>query len=204
LKQPVGTKQKITQVAIELFSKRGFHETSVRDIAKKTGIRVSSLYSHFLSKDEILGAILDWYQTQVNQIRIPSGKLESVIDGIPPKDLLMAGFRRIKAVTGSTLMEKVIRILLMEMYRNSRVREFYLKWYFKENHHSVQRVFQKMAEKGMVRGGSPEALSRLYNALLNHCYLEYFLYKASGEDTSDLERRLYAHMDEIFGLILSS
>jgi hypothetical protein len=40
-----GTKLKILDAAIGLFSEKGFHEAFVRDIAQRTGIRVSSLYS---------------------------------------------------------------------------------------------------------------------------------------------------------------
>ena len=202
MEPPTGTKLKIVDAAIELFSEKGFHETSVRDIARQTGIRVSSLYSHFPGKDAILDAILQWYEAQVDQIRIPPEKLESVVDSVPPKKLLLTGFQRVKAVTGSPRMGQVIRILVMEMYRNPRVREFYLKWYFEENQRSIQQVFKQMRRKGLIRKGSPEALARMYNALVNHCYLEYFLCKAGGGETSSLEKHLERFLSEIFDLFI--
>ena len=201
MKETLGTKQKILETAIELFSEKGFHGTSVRDIARATGLQVSSLYSHFTGKEDLLEAILVWYQQQVKQIRVPPERLDALIGTMPPKVLLMAGFVRLKAITGTSLMGQVIRILLTEMYRNPRVREFYLTWYFHENLEAARVVFQKMADRGLLRPCNPEALSRLYNALLNHCYLEYFLGKAGDADTSDLERRLETQLDEIFELL---
>ena len=53
------TKQLIIDVALELFSVQGFEATSVGQIADAVGIRKSSLYSHFKSKEEILSTLLE-------------------------------------------------------------------------------------------------------------------------------------------------
>jgi AcrR family transcriptional regulator len=45
-------KNKIIEVSIELFSEKGYNAFSIRDITKKVGIKESSLYNHFHSKQE--------------------------------------------------------------------------------------------------------------------------------------------------------
>lgn len=49
----------LTQVALRVFSQRGFDGTSVEDIAKAAGITKSSLYHHVASKEELLARGLD-------------------------------------------------------------------------------------------------------------------------------------------------
>lgn len=44
------TKELILEVSLELFSEKGFNVASVRDIAKKIGIKDSSLYFHYKNK----------------------------------------------------------------------------------------------------------------------------------------------------------
>ena len=44
----------IVHAAGELFSKQGYHKTSMRDIAKVSGINLSYLYNFISSKEEIL------------------------------------------------------------------------------------------------------------------------------------------------------
>ncbi|MGY2082883.1 TetR/AcrR family transcriptional regulator [Blastococcus sp. SYSU DS0539] len=44
----------IIEVAADLFDRHGYHETSMRAIAERTGIRKASLYHYFRSKDELL------------------------------------------------------------------------------------------------------------------------------------------------------
>ena len=61
------TKQKILQVAIDLFSKKGFSGVSVREIARAVGIKESSIYNHYKNKDDILATILDYYETEIER-----------------------------------------------------------------------------------------------------------------------------------------
>lgn len=64
-------KQKeIYDVAIEMFHKKGYIETSLRDIAAQLNITVATIYSHFSSKDEILEVICDKvYLTKQNNLK---------------------------------------------------------------------------------------------------------------------------------------
>jgi TetR/AcrR family transcriptional regulator, cholesterol catabolism regulator len=44
----------IAEMAARLFDERGYHSTSMEDIAENVGLRKPSLYHYFKSKDEIL------------------------------------------------------------------------------------------------------------------------------------------------------
>jgi AcrR family transcriptional regulator len=49
-----GTLLKVLEAAMELFSERGYHAVTVREIAKRVGIHVSSIYGHIPSKEMLL------------------------------------------------------------------------------------------------------------------------------------------------------
>ena len=51
--------QEILNVALELFYKRGFADTSMRDIAEVMNVKAASLYAHIKSKEEIMEWISD-------------------------------------------------------------------------------------------------------------------------------------------------
>jgi AcrR family transcriptional regulator len=44
--------------AREAFAEQGFHATSVRDIARRSGVSMAALYHHYASKQELLFAVL--------------------------------------------------------------------------------------------------------------------------------------------------
>ena len=52
------TSDEIRSVALDLFYRRGFQATSLRDIAAKVGIQVGSLYNHIASKDDLLFEVM--------------------------------------------------------------------------------------------------------------------------------------------------
>lgn len=51
---PVQRREQVLAVAELLFAQRGFHATSVRDIAEALNIKGGSLYAHIESKDDLL------------------------------------------------------------------------------------------------------------------------------------------------------
>ena len=53
------TAEEIRSVALDLFYKRGFQATTLRDIAAKVGIQVGSLYNHIASKGDLLFEIME-------------------------------------------------------------------------------------------------------------------------------------------------
>jgi AcrR family transcriptional regulator len=52
-------RDEILDAAAELFTSQGFANTSTRAVAEAVGIRQSSLYHHFPTKDDILGELLN-------------------------------------------------------------------------------------------------------------------------------------------------
>lgn len=49
----------VLDAACLLFAERGYHGTSMKDIAEKLGVRAPSLYNHVASKQDMLFAIMD-------------------------------------------------------------------------------------------------------------------------------------------------
>jgi AcrR family transcriptional regulator len=57
IRQP-DTKQRILDIAGELFARQGYTGTSIADIARELGTTTAALYYHFPSKSAILGGLL--------------------------------------------------------------------------------------------------------------------------------------------------
>lgn len=47
----------IVETAAELFAVKGFHQTSIRDIAARAGISLGNLYNHFTGKEQLIAEI---------------------------------------------------------------------------------------------------------------------------------------------------
>ena len=61
------TRQMIVEKSLQLFSVKGFYNTSVSDLLEATGLTKGGLYGHFPSKEEI------WYAVYDEAVRIWKG-----------------------------------------------------------------------------------------------------------------------------------
>lgn len=59
LNRGLDTRDRVLLVALTLFAERGYRGTSLRDIAKRIGIKAPSLLHHFPSKQQLYLAVLD-------------------------------------------------------------------------------------------------------------------------------------------------
>ena len=59
--RPVGretmTREEILEAAAQIFSQKGYHGTSMQDIAEAVNLQKASLYHHISSKQELLLAL---------------------------------------------------------------------------------------------------------------------------------------------------
>ncbi len=55
--EPLSTRERILDVALDLFIEKGFDKTSLREIAEQLGVTKAALYYHFASKEDILMAL---------------------------------------------------------------------------------------------------------------------------------------------------
>jgi len=64
-KEAIERRNEILDAADELFGQKGFDGTSTNDILEKVGIARGTLYYHFKSKEDIMDALIDRYNTQI-------------------------------------------------------------------------------------------------------------------------------------------
>lgn len=55
------TRVAVIEAAYALFLQNGFHGTSMRQIAERSGLALGGIYNHFSSKEEIFAEVLDAY-----------------------------------------------------------------------------------------------------------------------------------------------
>lgn len=70
-------KKKMLDAAGELFSKKGYHNTSMKDVAEAAGIAVGTIYLYFRDKEDLLDGIYDYASTLLlDQLAAELGKVE--------------------------------------------------------------------------------------------------------------------------------
>src|SRR5207245_10784009 len=83
------SRQEILRTAARLFQQRGYHATSMNDVASALKLSKGGLYHHFQSKDEILFNLMD-HAMDITQERVING----VRDIADPEERLRMLIRR--------------------------------------------------------------------------------------------------------------
>lgn len=84
-----GTKQAIFDASAELFAREGYHNVSVRQISKAVGIKPSSIYNHYASKEDILTDILSFYEQNLKKYEPDLEHLLEMVGREHPHKILM-------------------------------------------------------------------------------------------------------------------
>jgi AcrR family transcriptional regulator len=101
--QPQNRKDQIYEVAARLFSERGYHATTIREIARELRIEGGSLYSHISGKQDLLYEIVLRGSEQFLQ----AGR-EVVVAGGPAADQLRELMRRHLAIMAASAHRAVV------------------------------------------------------------------------------------------------
>ncbi|MGB8509345.1 MAG: TetR/AcrR family transcriptional regulator [Pyrinomonadaceae bacterium] len=83
-------RQQIVEIAMRLFSARGFRGTTTKEIAQAAGVSEAIIFRHFATKDELYSAIID-HKACIGTFTVPGGPAVeaiqcSVADAIKKKD----------------------------------------------------------------------------------------------------------------------
>ncbi|EHQ88727.1 TetR/AcrR family transcriptional regulator [Desulfosporosinus youngiae] len=65
LRQNKERRQRLLECAIDLFSEKGYFNTSVREIIVKSGFGTGTFYNYFIDKEDILKTLLEEFADQI-------------------------------------------------------------------------------------------------------------------------------------------
>ena len=190
----LSTKDKIFYTALDLFSQRGFSGVSIREITREVGIKESSLYNHFKSKDEILESIFTYFRNDFAKTLPPVESLDDILQKSTVEAFLKAGHRNFKNYMADETAMKMWRILQVEQYRSPLAREIILEDLFKTTIEFLEIVFSKLIEQKKIRPFDPKMLAVEYQYPVLSLLTEYKILKCDDRDTSEVESKLDQHI----------
>jgi len=134
-------KEQILEVSAQIFRQKGFHATSMQDIADAVNLQKASLYHHVSSKQEILLALLD------KALDMLTERLQVVIEKDMPADekLHLAMQTFLEALNER---HDLVSVLLLE--HRSLDEEFHTRHIVRRDR--FERLWRDLIQEGMDSG----------------------------------------------------
>lgn len=176
------TKEKILDAAIDLFAQKGFDAVPMQDIAQAVGIKKASLYYYFVSKDQILKEVLEYPIARIGAVA-PKGETEDLITSLGVDGFLTMSGGIFLNWMKDEKMQKVWRILCIELYHNNQIKKFYSN--FRDMSVSFwESNFNLMLKHKLIKNIDPKVLVSEYLSYFMEANLHYFIYSYGNTSNS--------------------
>jgi len=159
----VHTKDRILDVAVRMFSDRGYDKVSMRDIAGAVGITAPSIYNHFSSKNDLLGSIYDFYAEQQRQLFPDVGEMLRLAETASLAELLSVVDIRYSPPELDEMMNRIVTIAFREINTSRESEEFIRENIFDNVNSLLGPLFGRMVALGKLAPFDIDTFLCLFN-----------------------------------------
>jgi AcrR family transcriptional regulator len=178
-------RNELTRQAARLFAEKGYHGTSIGEIAEALGVQKGSLYAHIQSKQDLL------YETMVEGARAFHAGLDAIPEDAPATEKIRLALRSHLRVVADQLDVATVFVQEWRYLEGERRDEIVAER--RRYEERIRALFREGRELGELRSDlddSTAALLALSAANWAYTWLQ------SGRDTNKLADRFYAFLLE--------
>ena len=198
------TKQDILDEALALFAVRGYDGVSVKDIAGAVGIKDSSLYKHYASKQEIFDTLIKEMDEKFEQIvaryQLPQGAIEKVARQYGENDLSWLK-TAVRAIFVFFLKDeyavKFRHMLMIEQFKNNKAANTFRNWFIDSALGFQTNLFRQMMKYGYFTNGDPYTVALQFYGPL---FLLLIIYDAKPNKADEALDLLDKHVEQFASL----
>lgn len=173
----------ILDAAAKVFAEKGFHPTTVKDIAREAGIADGTIYIYFENKTALLLGVFDLMresiQPKVTPFDLAAPDLAmSDPSAIEFRDFLKAYFHYpLMALQGDNF--ALFRVIASEMMVNKEVRELYFQRILQPAIMGGEQLMQQWATRGVIKPVNMALTVRAISGIVLGLIMENIM----GDDT---------------------
>ena len=171
----------LTREAARLFAERGYHGTSIGDLAKALGVQKGSLYAHIESKQDLL------YEAMREGSEAFHRALDAVPDDLPAGERIRLALRAHLRVVAEQLDVATVFVREWRYLEGDRAAEFLAER--RRYEERFRAFFREGRDRGELRSDlDDQAAALLVLSAANWAYT----WLPAGADTDELADRFYA------------
>src|SRR5262245_18288697 len=186
-------RERIVRAATLVFSERGFHQATMQDIVRASGLSVGAIYTYFKSKDELILAGCDLI---TDQEMSELARRLTPVEGFRDRLRVAAGFvfDQIDVDPSDMTSPRLLALPWAEADTSPAIRGMLLR-----RRREIHRVTVALFQEGIARGEFPpwldvEAVAGGIAALLDGVIIQS-VEEGAGYRRSDAERRVLSMIE---------
>ena len=168
------TKAKIMDVALHMFSERGYEAVSIRDICGEVGIKESTLYYHFKNKQDILDSLFIRFEEHVNSLLNVLHSPDAWNDSRRPSFEWIDTYFFDQYLL-DPFCNMMMRLMLIEQLHNKDIQQKYNRWLFEEPYKIEMSVFETLSGLGIMNGETALQAGKNFYGYITMLVFKYLL-----------------------------
>lgn len=170
------TRQRLIRAALELFTTRGYHDTTTAQIAKKAGIAEGTIYRHFASKQHLVNEL--YRAAQRWAARVVQETARDPEAGTARAQLTTVALGLVEGATQETA---IVKLGLLEplsvLDDESRKTE-------RDFRMALERIVAEGKAQGTVRAGAVDVWAGVWLSVISHALRKIVAAEWKPGDTS--------------------
>jgi AcrR family transcriptional regulator len=171
-------RQQILQVAMDLFSQKGFRGTTTKEIAHAAGVSEAMVFRHFANKDELYSAIIDYKALCSGGLANPREHLEKFT--ILKDDYSVFYNLALTALNHHDDDRHFMRLLLHAALEEHQLSQMFFERYVVEMYDFLGNYIRQRQEDGAFRDINPKIIVRAFLGMVIHHSLNKHLWDREG------------------------
>ena len=176
----MNNRENMLNVALDMFSKRGYKAVSVRDICGKLKLKESALYYHFKNKQALLDALYQRILDLIESMRSSFDQAFAMITSVGMEEMKMVSVSFLKDYFCNSHVSKFISMLTIERLSDAKAYRIYRKLVYDMPLEQCDKVFKLMVQKRIVKAAGQENYSKIYCSIIFNAYNEHVFGKAGN------------------------
>lgn len=168
-------RNQILDAAKTVFADKGFHPTTIKDIAREAGIADGTIYNYFENKTALLLGIFD--RMRETALQADAAPLASPLD--------LRDFIKVYLLRPLTALKAdnfaLFRVIVSEMLVNHELRDLYYQKILEPTLTLAEPFLQQWAERGLIKPMDISLLTRVLSGMVFGLMLEHIM----GDPTLD-------------------
>ena len=174
-------KEELSRQAARLFAEKGYHGTSIGDLADSMGVQKGSLYAHMEGKEDLL------YETMRSGAAAFHGSLDAIPEQLPAVDKLRLALRGHLQIVAEQLEVATVFVQEWKYLEGQRLEEVVSER--RRYEERIRELFREGRDLGELRADlDVSAAALLFLSAANWAYT----WLAPGADTDAIADRFYA------------
>lgn len=172
-------RNQILDAATKVFAEKGFHPTTIKDIAREAGIADGTIYNYFENKMALMLGLLDRLNESDRRVedfsQLTAGDFRS----------LMKAYLRHRLTVLKADNFEIFRVVVSEIMVNKELRELYYQKIVEPTFAMAEKFFQQWAEQHLVKPINISLAMRAISGMVLGLILEHIMGDKTLEEKWD-------------------